>query len=74
MKDETIYHIYAKDRCLYPCIPEAEFEAKWTELKAMVGLMKTDYTEDDLSFVECPPENKIGGGGSNFDDNLEPSY
>ena len=40
----------------------------------MVGLMKTDYTEVDLSFVECPPENKIGGGGSNFDDNLEPSY
>ena len=54
MKDETIYHIYAKDRCLYPCIPEAEFEAKWTEIKAMVGLMKTDYTEDDLSF-ECLP-------------------
>ena len=72
MKDETIYHIYAKDRCLYPCIPEAEFEAKWTEIKAMVGLMKTDFTEDDLSF-ECLPADKGGAGGS-FDDNLEPSY
>ena len=73
MKDETIYHIYAKDRCLYPCIPEAEFEAKWTELKAMVGVMKTDYTEDDLIFVECPADN-VGGGGGSLDDNLEPSY
>ena len=39
----------------------------------MVGLMKTDYTEDDLVFVECPADN-IGGGGGSFEDNLEPSY
>ncbi len=73
MKDETIYHIYAKDRCLYNCLKEEEFNVKWAELKAMVGLMKTDYTEDDLIFVECPADN-IGGGGGSFDDNLEPSY
>ena len=73
MSDETLYHIYAKDRCIYPCLKEEEFEAKWIELKAMVGLMKTDYTEDDLIFVECPADN-IGGGGGSFDDNLEPSY
>ena len=73
MKDETIYHIYAKDVCLYPCLKEKEFEVKWAELKAMVGLMKTDYTEEDLAFVECPADNVSGGGGA-FDDNLEPSY
>tara|TARA_R100000008_G_scaffold51258_1_gene30778 strand:- start:75 stop:296 length:222 start_codon:yes stop_codon:yes gene_type:complete len=73
MKDETIYHIYAKDVCLYNCLNEEEFNLKWTEVKAMVGLMKTDYTEDDLTFIECPAEVKGGGGGS-FDDNLEPSY
>ena len=73
MKDETIYHIYAKDVCLYNCLKEKEFEVKWAELKAMVGLMKTDYTEDDLTFVKCPAD--VGGaGGSSFDDNLEPSY
>ena len=69
MKDETIYHIYAKDVCLYNCLKEKEFEVKWAELKAMVGLMKTDYTEDDLTFVKCPAENSGGAGGS-FDDNL----
>ena len=73
VRDETIYHIYVKNECVYPCLDEKEFNIKWTELKAMVGLMKTDYTEEDLSFVECPADNKGGGGGS-WDDNLEPSY
>ena len=73
MTDETIYHIYAKDRCLYNCLKEEEFNIKWAELKAMVGLMKTDYTEDDLNFVKCPADVSGAGGGS-FDDNLDPSY
>ena len=74
MKDETIYHIYAKGNCIYPCLREEEFKVKWAELKGMVGLMKTDYIEDDLSF-ECLPADNIGGGaGGSFEDNLEPSY
>ena len=74
MKDETIYHIYAKDRCLYNCLKEEEFNVKWAELKAMVGLMKTDYTEEDITFEKLPAEKRSGGGGSSYDDNLEPSY
>ena len=73
MKAETIYHIYAKDKCLYPALSETEFNVKWAELKAMVGLMKTDYTEEDSEFVKCPAENSGGGGGS-YDDTLEQSY
>ena len=74
MKDETLYHIYAKDKCLYPCLKEDEFNLKWAELKAMVGLMKTDYTEEDITFEKLPAEKRSGGGGSSYDDNLEPSY
>ena len=70
--NHTVYHIYAKDSCLYNSLTEDEFQVKWAELKAMVGLMKTDYTEEDLVFVKCPADK--GGGGSSFDDNLEPSY
>ena len=72
--DHTIYHIYAKDQCLYPCLTEEEFKVKWTELKGMVGLMKTDYTESDLSFEKVGPD--VHGGGGKLDDglNLEPSY
>ena len=72
MQDETIYHIYAKDTCLYNCLSEEEFEVKWTELKAMVGLMKTEYREEDLIYVKCPADKKRGG--NSYDDNLEPSY
>ena len=71
MKDETLYHIYAKDRCLYPCLKEDEFNIRWRELQGMVGLMKTEYREEDLSFERLPGD--IGAKGS-FDDNLEPSY
>ena len=69
--DHTVYHIYAKDRCLYPCLKEDEFEKVRSDLQNMVGLMKTDYTLEDLSYEKLPAD--IGGGG-NFDDNLEPSY
>ena len=74
VKDETIYHIYVKNECVYPCLDEKEFNVKWAELKAMVGLMKTDYTEEDITFEKLPAEIRSGGGGSSYDDNLEPSY
>ena len=47
-----IYHIYAKDRCLYHSLNEEEFKIIWNELNQMVGIMKTDYNEDDLSYEE----------------------
>ena len=49
---EKIYHIYAKDRCLLHSIKEEEFQTTWKTLNNMVGLMKTDYTTDDLSYEE----------------------
>lgn len=49
---EKLYHIYAKDKCLFHSIKEEEFNTTWNTLKNMVGLMKTDYSEDDLSYEE----------------------
>jgi hypothetical protein len=49
---EKIYHIYAKDKCLFHSIKEEEFKTTWTTLNQLVGLMKTDYTENDLSYIE----------------------
>tara|TARA_R100000008_G_C3533567_1_gene140691 strand:- start:601 stop:816 length:216 start_codon:yes stop_codon:yes gene_type:complete len=71
MQDETLYHIYAKNACIFPCLREEEFNIKWAELQAMVGLMKTDYRLEDLTYERLPAN--VGGGGA-FDDNLEPSY
>jgi len=49
---EKVYHIYAKDRCLFHSVKEDEFSITWNTLKGMVGLMQTDYTVDDLTYEE----------------------
>ena len=49
---EKIYHIYAKDKCLFHSIKEDEFKTTWETLNNMVGIMKTEYTTDDLSYEE----------------------
>jgi hypothetical protein len=49
---EKIYHIYAKDRCLFHSIKEEDFQTTWSTLNNMVGLMRTDYSVDDLTYEE----------------------
>ena len=49
---EKVFHIYAKDRCLFHSIKEEDFNVTWNTLKGMIGLMKTDYTLEDLSYEE----------------------
>ena len=60
---EKVYHIYAKKECLYTNLNEKEFNKTWETLKGMVGLMKTDYNLEDLSFEEC--SRPLGGGAVN---------
>lgn len=61
---EKIYHIYAKNRCLFHSIKEEEFEVTWKTLKNMVGIMKTDYEVDDLSYEELMVNRKVSREGS----------
>jgi len=56
---EKIYHIYAKDRCLFHSIKEEDFEITWNTLKNMVGLMHTDYEVSDLSYEELMVNRKV---------------
>ena len=49
---DKIYHIYAKDKCFYAGLNETKFQAVWKDLNLMVGLLKTDYSESDLSYEE----------------------
>ena len=64
MTEEYFYHIYAKDQCLYNCLREKEFKEKWEEIKMIVGLMKTDYTEEDLTYIKLPANSGGNGRGS----------
>ena len=45
-----IYHIYAKGECIYNSLNEKQFQETWQQLQGMVGLMKTDYAVEDLSY------------------------
>ena len=56
---EKIYHIYAKDRCLFHSIKEDEFDITWKTLKNMVGIMHTDYEVSDLSYEELMVNRKV---------------
>ena len=47
---QKIYHIYAKDECLYHSLDENQFKITWNTLNEMVDLMKTDYSLNDLSY------------------------
>ena len=49
---QKVFHIYAKDRCLYHNLGLEDFKEKWEMLNVMVGLLKTDYQEEDLDYTE----------------------
>ena len=55
------YHIYAKDKCLYHNLKQEEFESTWEMLNVMVGLLKTDYDAEDLSYEKAEPTVGVGG-------------
>jgi hypothetical protein len=56
---EKIYHIYAKDKCLFHSIQEDEFKVTWKTLNQLVGLMHTDYSVEDLSYEELTINKEI---------------
>ena len=57
--NEKIYHIYAKDTCLFHSLKQEEFQRTWKELNNMIGLMKTDYSLEDLSYEELSVNREI---------------
>lgn len=56
---QKIYHIYAKDKCLFHSLNEDEFEITWKTINNLVGIMKTDYTVDDLTYEELLVNKKV---------------
>ena len=61
--NDTTYHIYAKNRVLYHNLEEEDFTEKWEMLNVMVGLLKTEYSTEDLSYVKLAPKVGYGGPG-----------
>ena len=49
---EKVYHIYAGSKCIAHSVSEEDFENVWGDVQGMVGLMKTEYNREDLSYEE----------------------
>ena len=61
---EKVYHIYAKEECLYNNLSEVQFNKTWNALNGMVGLLHTDYSIGDLSYEECNRTHGVGAVSS----------
>ena len=60
---DKVYHIYAKDRCIYHSLNREEFENVWETLSRLVEIY-TEVQPDDLQYVEL----------TTVKTELEPSY
>ena len=49
---EKVFHFYAKDMFLYHNLEVNDFSEKWEMFNIMVGILKTDYQEEDLDYIE----------------------
>lgn len=49
---EKIYHIYAKDRCIYHSLSKDKFEETWEMLHRMIEILDIGTSKDDLSYEE----------------------
>jgi hypothetical protein len=49
--NDKVYHIYAKDRCLFHNLSEEEFKKVWKMLTTLVEVVG-ETRKEDLSFEE----------------------
>jgi hypothetical protein len=49
---EKIYHIYAKDQCIYHSLSEDKFSDTWDMLHKMVEFLGKNISKEDLSYEE----------------------
>jgi len=47
---EKIYHIYAKNRCVYHNLSEEKFSEIWEMLHRMIDLLDADISKEDLQY------------------------
>jgi len=50
IEDTKLYHIYLKNECVLHSLTEENFKNSWEILQNLVGLVKTDYQAEDLSY------------------------
>lgn len=56
---EKIYHIYAKDRCIYHSLSEKKFTETWDMLHKMVEFLNMNISREDLQYEEVTLNREI---------------
>ena len=50
---EKVYHIYAKDQCIYHSLSEEKFSETWEMLHRMIELLgNSEIEKEDLTYEE----------------------
>ncbi len=49
---EKIYHIYAKDKCIYHSLSEKKFTETWGMLHKMIDILNMNISKEDLAYEE----------------------
>ena len=50
--EEKVYHIYAKNKCIYHSLSESKFSEIWDMLHKMVEFLDLNITKSDLQYEE----------------------
>jgi hypothetical protein len=56
---EKVYHIYAKDKCIFHSLKEEQFKTTWNTLKSLIKVLDTHYVGEDLSYEELIVNKEI---------------
>jgi hypothetical protein len=56
---QKIYHIYAKDRCVYHNLSEEKFSETWEMLHRMIDVLDADISKEDLQYEMMYVNNLI---------------
>lgn len=51
-KTEKIYHIYAKNKCIYHNLSESKFSEVWEMIHRMIELLDMNIKKEDLQYEE----------------------
>ena len=58
-KEDKLYHIYAKNRCIYHSLKESDFTIIWETLNNMTAIY-SEIDPKDLQYeVVIPPEKDV---------------
>jgi hypothetical protein len=58
-KPEKIYHIYAKNKCIYHNLSESKFSEVWEMLHRMIEFLDMNIKKEDLQYEELIVNKEI---------------